>query len=149
MLQTLDLKPNNRKLRAFAAGMAFLSLLIFPLGSFVVRKSTLDEPVLKFLSYSIHQWSLILAITFFTFFLFCRYWNPMWLKPLYIFWSILSVAIGFIVGPIILSVFYFGILSPLAVISRATGKIWLKTHNQESYWQPLPPHKPESFEQLF
>lgn len=81
--------------------------------------------------------------------LISRFFCPRALLPLYIFWVGTASLLGRLVGPVILTLVYFGVLTPVALISRLLGKKWLETGNESARWKPLPPHNPKNFEKPY
>lgn len=70
---------------------------------------------------------------------------PVLLKPVYILFSYLGLVLGWIMTRIILSVLFFIILTPIAWISRLTGKRHLIMRPEpelDTYW--IPAEKRES-----
>ena len=62
---------------------------------------------------------------------------PIVLLPLQKFWMGLSIVLGFISTRVILTILFYLILTPIAVIGRLTGKDFLNEKidkNAESYW---------------
>ena len=139
MFTPLGLSPSKKKLMDFAGGMALISLFGIPIAIHI-----LDGLETK-------QWIYITTLgssasaTFVAF----RYLCPLALKPLYIAWVGLAAAIGLIIGPLLLTLIYYGVITPVVLISRGTGKIWLETNKKETYWKKLKPHKKNSFYQQF
>jgi hypothetical protein len=69
--------------------------------------------------------------------------------PVYWLWMALAFVLGSIMSRLILSIFYYIILTPVALIMRAAGrdKLGLK-EKQESYWKDIP-DRPSSYERQF
>ncbi len=63
-------------------------------------------------------WAAALSGTFFAFGLLL----PMTLQPLQKAWMTIAVLMGFVMSRVILTVLFFLVLSPLAIISRLLGK---------------------------
>ena len=77
--------------------------------------------------------SFLLALIF----LAAGQWKPKSLTYPYRFWMGLSLCLGFVVSRIVLSILFYLVLSPIAVISRWCGKTYLDTrfHTEDpSYW---------------
>ena len=83
-----------------------------------------------------YAWAASLSGIFFaTGFLF-----PQVLLPLQKVWMTVAVLIGFVMSRVILTVLFFGVLSPLALISRLLGKKYLDFSFKKpdpSYWNPV------------
>ena len=84
------------------------------------------------------------AIFFISGFLF-----PQALKPVQIAWMTLAVLIGFVMSRVILSVLFFLVLSPLALISRLLGKKYLdlsfRKPEAATYWEPVHTKKEKEY----
>ena len=78
---------------------------------------------------------------------------PKSLKWPYIAWMSLALFLGFIVSTIILTVFYFVVLTPVGLLARISGKDFLSRRFQpevESYWMDRRDSKQRrSYEQQF
>jgi len=67
-------------------------------------------------------------------------------------WMCVSFAIGFVAGPALLGLVYYGVLTPLALALKITGRdaLRLKRPEGETYWVPLAiPEEKSYFERLF
>jgi len=98
---------------------------------------------------SIRWWAAALAAVFLTFALL----RSEFLRPLSRLWQKLGLLLSKIVGPIVLSLVFFAVVTPLGLLMRAFGKdpLRLRRHTQPTYWivrQPLGP-EPESMENQF
>jgi hypothetical protein len=72
-------------------------------------------------------------------FLFLGFARPALLAPLNKGWTRLGLLLGAVVGPIVLAVVFFGIITPLAIIARLSGKDFLRLRHDRaaaSYWLP-------------
>jgi hypothetical protein len=78
---------------------------------------------------------------------------PRVLDPLNRGWLRLGHGLGRIVSPIVLALIYFGLLTPVAVVSRAFGRdeLRLKRRDVDSYWIERDPPGPaaDSFRNQF
>jgi len=79
---------------------------------------------------------------------------PKMLKPVHKLWMGLSICLGFIVSRIILTVLFYLILSPIAVMGRLFGKKFINTEfrtQEASYWIPKKDslHTPSFYENQF
>ena len=64
---------------------------------------------------------------------------PRVLKPVYLLWMGLAVVLGFFVSRIILTIFFFLVLTPVGLFFRLTGRDVLKRKlepDAETYWIP-------------
>lgn len=62
---------------------------------------------------------------------------PRALKHVYIGWMSLALALGFIVSHVILTLFFFGVITPVGLMARLWGKDFLRRkldRNAPSYW---------------
>lgn len=62
--------------------------------------------------------------------------NPSWFRPLNRYWFALSLSLGKIVSPIVLSIIFYGLIVPVALITRLLGRdvLLLKRPKVTSYW---------------
>ena len=88
-------------------------------------------PILN--SENIRVWSLIISI----FFLFLGIFNSKLLTPLNRLWMKFGLLLGKIVSPVVMSVIFFGIVTPTGLVMRIFGKDILKLNknNNNSYWE--------------
>ena len=58
------------------------------------------------------------------------------LSPLNILWFKFGILLGSIVSPIVMSIIFFAIITPIGLIMKALGKDLLnkKYNNKKSYW---------------
>jgi len=71
------------------------------------------------------------------FFLFFGTFAPAVLKPLQQAWMALALAIGWVMTRVILSILFFGVLTPISFLGRLMRKKFLNTSfrdSEESYW---------------
>lgn len=139
MFAQLELNPTKQKLAEFAGGMIFVSLLAIPFSIYLLNG----------LASQLWVQLTLIGIVASVFFTACRFLFPMVLKPLYVVWVGLSVLIGMIIGPILLTLIYFLVITPIGFLSKATGKTWLETKTKDSYWVKLEPHTKESYKKQF
>jgi hypothetical protein len=62
---------------------------------------------------------------------------PMLLKHVYKVWMGIAFTLGWIVSRVILALFFFVVITPVAFVARVTGKKFLNTDfrtGQQSYW---------------
>ena len=81
---------------------------------------------------NIRFWSLIVAIIFLTLGLL----NSKILTPLNKIWFKFGLLLGSIVSPIVMSIIFFFVVTPISLIMRILGKdiLNLKWDNANSYW---------------
>ena len=81
---------------------------------------------------NIRFWSLIVAIIFLTLGLL----NSKILTPLNKIWFKFGLLLGSIVSPIVMSIIFFFVVTPISSIMRILGKdiLNLKWNNTKSYW---------------
>jgi multisubunit Na+/H+ antiporter MnhG subunit len=67
--------------------------------------------------------------------------KPLWLNPLRLVWDKIGHMLGIINTHILLTLFYFVILTPLSLIMRSFGKdiLKLKRNKNNTYWESTPP----------
>ena len=76
------------------------------------------------------------------------------LKHVYIAWMSLGFALGFVVSNVILTIFYYLILTPIGLIARICGQDFLSLKRNPaatSYWvmKPMTARTPQEYEQQF
>ena len=88
-------------------------------------------PILN--SENIRVWSLIISI----FFLFLGIFNSKLLTPLNRLWMKFGLLLGKIVSPVVMTVIFFGVVTPTGLVMRIFGKDILKLNknNNNSYWE--------------
>ena len=108
-------KANNRSFGILFC-IVFLLIALWPLIS----------------SNSIRYWALILSITFLIFGAI----NSKLLSPLKVYWIKLGEILGKIIAPLVMSLVFFIILTPIGLILRIFGKdlLKLKKNKKNSYW---------------
>jgi hypothetical protein len=79
---------------------------------------------------------------------------PKSLKHVYVAWMSLGLALGFVVSNVILTIFYYLILTPIGLIARVCGQDFLslkRTSAATSYWvmKPAAARSPQEYEQQF
>ena len=82
---------------------------------------------------SIREWAIPFAI----FFLIIAFTKPAILQPFYTIWTKIGDIIGSIVSKIMLTVLFYAVFTPVAVILRLIGKDPLNKKldkNADSYW---------------
>ena len=81
---------------------------------------------------NIRFWALIVAIIFLTLGLL----NSKILTPLNKIWFKFGLLLGSIVSPIVMSIIFFFVVTPISLIMRILGKdiLNLKWNNSNSYW---------------
>lgn len=63
--------------------------------------------------------------------------KPIWLRPVFVGWSIAAFPIGWMVSHTLLLFLFFGVFTPLGLLLRCLGKdsLNLRRRNVEGYWQ--------------
>ena len=80
---------------------------------------------------------------------------PKWLKYIYIGWMTLAFVLGLIVSTVLLVVFFFMVMTPIALLARCFGKDFLARKwdaKATSYWLPRDHSRPKQaaeYEQQF
>lgn len=80
--------------------------------------------------------------------------TPILLKPIYIAWMTFAVVMGFVMTRVILTILYFGMFTPIALVLKILGKDLLEEKwdkNAASYWvkRKPEPYDPASTERMF
>ena len=119
----LPLNPSDRTLRQFAG------LCIAFFGGFAVW---------QYLGHSRTEFALVLAVLAITI-------GPLGLvfpravKPIFVAWLTLAFPIGWIVSRVLLMVLFWGVLTPIAVVTRLAGRDVLGLRRRSevtTYWTP-------------
>ena len=76
---------------------------------------------------------------------------PSFGRRIYLAWTAVSFVIGTVVSTILLALLYFGIVTPIALVMRLTGRDALRLRGDGgSFWVPLSiPEDKEYFERLY
>lgn len=79
---------------------------------------------------------------------------PKLLKPVYIVWMSLALVLGFVVSNVLLTLFFFFVITPVGLIARLAGRDFLRLKLDpaaKSYWIPRPKRDPsrERYERQF
>lgn len=84
-------------------------------------------------------------------FLLVTLFNPPILGPLNRAWFSLSLFLGKVVSPIVLSVVFFVVIVPVALMTRFFGRdaLLIKKRNVVTYWVDKSPVEPDSFNNQF
>jgi hypothetical protein len=64
---------------------------------------------------------------------------PKALKPVYVVWMSLAIVLGFVVSNVLLTVFFFLVITPIGLVARLAGRDFLRLkldRQAETYWQP-------------
>jgi len=64
---------------------------------------------------------------------------PKVLKPVYIAWMSLAIVLGFVISNVILTLFFFLVITPIGLLARILGKDFLSLkldRSASSYWIP-------------
>ena len=111
-----DIKISSNRSFGIVFFVVFLIISVYPL---------LNDQNLKF-------WSLIIAIIFLALGLL----NSKILTPLNKIWFKFGLLLGSIVSPIVMSIIFFFVVTPISLIMRILGKdiLNLKWNNSNSYW---------------
>jgi hypothetical protein len=79
---------------------------------------------------------------------------PIVLKPIYKAWMTFAVIMGFIMTRVILTILFFGLFTPIALVAKLLGKDLLDERwdkNATTYWvkRPVQPFDPKTAENMF
>lgn len=119
MLVSIQLRPSPRQLRQFG----WIAALAFPVLAYVLGRG---EPLLVALGVVSLVFSLV--------------W-PEGNRPLFVFMSLVSYPLGFVVSHVALAILFFGILTPVGLVFRLLGRDPLTRRfepDKRSYWVDLP-----------
>lgn len=67
--------------------------------------------------------------------------RPEWVRPIYVGWMLVTFPIGWTISQVVLAVIFFGLLAPVGVGFRLSGRDPLgraRRSGQETYWVPKP-----------
>jgi hypothetical protein len=67
--------------------------------------------------------------------------QPQWLKPVFIAATLITFPIGWVISHLILGVMYYGLITPVGLFFRWTGRDALALRppsNATTYWAPKP-----------
>jgi len=122
----IDLHPERRKLRQFAAILGGVALL---LAIFKAR-----------------VWALVAAYGFLSVIV------PQFAYPAYVALTIVTFPIGWIVSRVMLALLYYGVLTPIGLVQRLFRRdvLRIRRSNAESYWETVEPERdPASYLRQF
>lgn len=125
--------------RKFGLTTAAIFVVLFDVLGPLIKRTPLD---------ALPAWPLVVAAVFAVPALI----YPLALKPIYWVWMRIGAVLGFINTRIILGVFYFVLLVPLALLLRVTGKVSMRQgydKQKASYRIPTTPREPQSMEAPF
>jgi hypothetical protein len=78
---------------------------------------------------------------------------PRWTRPFHTAWMRLAHALGYVNTRVILSIMFYGVMTPVGVVMRLVGRDPLNRRRaaSDSYWIPRPKTRQdhEQFERLF
>jgi len=86
-------------------------------------------------------WALGIAVVF----AIIAIWKPALLAVLNRLWTKLGVLLGKVVSPIALGILFYGVITPIGIVMRLTGKDPLRLKfdsGADSYWIPRKPPGP-------
>ena len=111
-----DIKIGSNKSFGIVFFVVFLLISLYPLLN--------DE--------NIRYWSLLISLVF----LILGLINSNILKPLNKIWFKFGIILGKIISPLIMSIIFFLVVTPIGIFMRLIGKdlLNLKFNNYKSYW---------------
>ncbi len=133
-LKSLDLTARNLRKFGIVVGSVFLLLSIF----FYYKTELL--------------YILIVFFIFGGFLVICGFLSPLFLNKIYKIWMLFAFVIGWFVSRVILTVLYFGVVTPLSVAAKIAGKQFLDIKfkdGKNSYWLKVQSLKEKNYEKLF
>ena len=100
------------------------------------------------------KWYYFYLFLFSAVFIISGYTIPFLLKPIYMGWMTLAVIMGWVMTRIILMFLFYLVVTPIALLARVTGYIFLETKFDKkcnSYWFPQNPtsSNKENYEKQF
>ena len=80
----------------------------------------------------IRIWPLVISFTF----LILGLMNSIYLTPLNRIWFRLGILLGSLVSPIVMSIVFFAVVTPISLMMKLFNKnlLGLKKNNKKSYW---------------
>lgn len=89
-------------------------------------------------AYVKHEASIIIGLLLLAsaFFLVSSFFFQNLLGPLNKAWFLLGIGLGKVVSPIVLGIIFFGLITPIALLAKLTGRdeLKLKRPNKSTYW---------------
>ena len=137
----IDLNPPRKTLRnfGFIGVVAFSVIALLIHGHAGIFKKIPDTPTTSYICYGLAAYCGLMAIV-----------APMALKWLYVGLTVVSYPIGFVVSYIVVSVMFFLIITPIALIFRLIGRDGLRRKFEpaaSTYWIKRNP--PQSVKRYF
>lgn len=79
---------------------------------------------------------------------------PRLLKPVYVVWMSLALVLGFVVSNVLLTLFFFCVITPVGLVARMAGRDFLRLKLEPkagTYWIKRPPREAgrERYERQF
>jgi polyferredoxin len=137
LLQEIKEIPTDIKtLRKFGTTMGIFFVLV---AAFVFWRKKEEAVIYTFAALSV-------------FFLFFAAVVPAWLKPIQKVWMTLALLMGWVMTRVLLAVLFYGILTPIAAITRIMKKNFLDLKVEKkapTYWKTHPARTRETYEQQF
>lgn len=68
-------------------------------------------------------------------------WQPQWIRPIYVGWTVAAFPIGWTVSHLMLGLMFYGLFTPVALVFRMLRRDALQRHKPTgvtTYWQPKP-----------
>ena len=131
----LKLKENPREWQKFVGVIAFM---IATLSALATRRGALSKRMLIGIG-------MVLALALIT-----SWIRPRWFRGFYRMGMTLSFHIGQVMGRVLLTLFFFVVVTPMALILRGSGKDLLRLRRAPeaaSYWQSA--RNGKNFERMF
>jgi Saxitoxin biosynthesis operon protein SxtJ len=104
-----------------------------------------------YFQYDLSSWLALSSASLAIIFMLVTIFTPSALAPLNKAWFALSLFLGKIVSPIVLSIIFFILISPVALTTRLFGRdaLFLKKRHVTSYWINKQPIESDSFKNQF
>lgn len=77
---------------------------------------------------------------------------PVLARPFYVIWMSVGAAIGFVMSRVVMTIIFFVVITPVAIVFRLKGRdaLGLRKSSGVGYWSPHPATKDRSdYEHLF
>jgi len=65
--------------------------------------------------------------------------KPLWIRPIYVGWMVLTFPIGWTISHILLAIIYYGVFTPIGLVFKLMGRDALRLlprPNETTYWVP-------------
>lgn len=130
-LLKIDWQADEKTLREFSEWwMFFLGMVFAPL-AYLRAPPGAENHVWHGVAYAV--WALAVAGRL------LGAWRPSWLRPIYLVMMALALPIGWLISHLALGLLYYGVITPLGLAFRLSGRDVLKRRfdpDATTYWEP-------------